>query len=266
MGTELLARGVPTPVPVWSAAALQSAPEVVARIHADYAAAGATIHTTNTFRTKRRTFPETWETLARRAVELARSAVPSGHRVAGSISPLEDCYSPEMSPEDPRPEHRELARVLDDAGCDLLLCETFPHLGEGLIAVEEAVATGTETWAAFTPGPDGRLLAPAALARGAVEAVRRGATAVLVNCVAASMTLPYVQALSDLAVPFGAYANAGSPAEGMGWEAAPEAPERYLELVSPWIEAGASIVGACCGLRPAVVASLAREYGRNHPG
>ena len=54
MGTELLARGVPTPTPGWSAHALDAAPEVVASIHRDYAAAGAVVHTTNTFRTKSR--------------------------------------------------------------------------------------------------------------------------------------------------------------------------------------------------------------------
>ena len=76
LGTELHRRGVQTPLPGWSAHALEEAPEVVAAIHADYAAAGATVHVTNTFRTKRRTFPDRWEAHARKAVELCRSAVP----------------------------------------------------------------------------------------------------------------------------------------------------------------------------------------------
>src|SRR6185436_12595780 len=109
----------------------------------------------------------------RRAVAIARAAVPAGHRVAGSLAPLEDCYRPDLSPADPRPEHRELARALADAGVDLLLCETFPHAGEALVACEEAVATGLETWVSFTAGPDGSLLSPAEVEAAAREAADR---------------------------------------------------------------------------------------------
>jgi len=51
LGTELARRGVPTPLPLWSAAAIDSAPQVLSAIHRDYAEAGATVHTANTFRT-----------------------------------------------------------------------------------------------------------------------------------------------------------------------------------------------------------------------
>src|SRR5262245_13933060 len=186
MGTELAARGVPTPAPRWSAEAIDRAPEVMAAIHREYAAAGATVHTANTFRTKRRQIPDRWDELARRAVAIARASVPARHRVAGSIAPLEDCYRPDLSPPDPRPEHRELARALAGAGVDLLLCETFPHVGEALIAVEEAVQTGLPTWVAFTAGPDATLLTPREIEAGAREAVARGASAVLVNCTPAT--------------------------------------------------------------------------------
>ncbi|MFQ5749049.1 MAG: homocysteine S-methyltransferase family protein, partial [Planctomycetota bacterium] len=108
MGTELAARGVATPLPAWSAAALRDAPEVVAAIHRDYAAAGAEVHTAATFRTRARNVGARWEELARLAVRLAREAMPPGARVAGSLAPLGDCYRPEESPPDPRPEHRAL--------------------------------------------------------------------------------------------------------------------------------------------------------------
>src|SRR5262245_32300435 len=103
VGTELAARGVATPAPLWSAWALVHAPDVLAAIHRDYVAAGATVHTANTFRTKRRSAPENWEALARKAVSVARAEAPVGQRVAGSIAPLEDCYRPDLSPVDPRP-------------------------------------------------------------------------------------------------------------------------------------------------------------------
>jgi S-methylmethionine-dependent homocysteine/selenocysteine methylase len=257
MGTELAARGVPTPAPAWSAHAVAHAPGVVAAIHRDYAAAGATVHTAATFRTKRRQVGDGWEALARHAVAVARAAVPAGHRVAGSIAPLEDCYRPDRSPADPRPEHRELARALAAAGADLLLCETFPHVGEALVAVEEAVATGIETWVSFTGGPDGSLLTPAEVERGAREAARRGAAAVLVNCTAATRTLPYVERLAAVGVPFGAYANAGAPEEGLGWgEAGATGVAAYAELAGRWARAGATLIGGCCGTGPAHIRAL----------
>ena len=167
LGTELNARGIETCLPAWSAGALIDAPDVVERIHRDYAAAGARIHTAKyIFGTKRRTLGDRWEKLARRAVTIAQRALP-GMRVAGSIAPLEDCYRPDLSPANSRSEHRELAHVLHSAGCDILLCETFPHIGEARIAVEEAVRTGTETWVGFTAGPRADLLTPNQMVQGA---------------------------------------------------------------------------------------------------
>jgi S-methylmethionine-dependent homocysteine/selenocysteine methylase len=266
LGTELQARGVALDLPLWSGAAIEGAPDVLARLHSDYAAAGATIHTAGTFRTRPRQAGADWERLARRAVAIARGAVPAHHRVAGSIGPLEDCYRPDLSPPHPGPEHAALARVLADAGVDLLLCETFPHVREGLAAVEAAVATGVETWASFTAGPHADLLTPGEVGRAAREAAERGARAVLVNCVPASRTLVYVEALADAGVPFGAYANAGAPGEGFGWQAGPEGPARYLAAAQTWVAAGATLVGGCCGTGPAHVARLAAAFATLPPG
>ncbi len=261
MGTELLARGVPTPTPLWSAGAIHGAPEVVQAIHRDYAAAGATVHTANTFRARHRQAGEAWAGLARRAVELARQAVPPDHRVAGSVAPLEDCYRPDLSPAGAAADHRAMAAVLAAAGVDILLCETFPHVGEGLAAVTAAVATGVETWVAFTAGPDANLLTPRAVGDAARAAVDLGARTVLVNCVPADRTLEFVRELAGLAVPFGAYANAGAADAGMGWAPAPGAPLLYLDHVRTWVDAGATVVGSCCGTGPAHIAALAAEWG-----
>jgi S-methylmethionine-dependent homocysteine/selenocysteine methylase len=252
MGTELARRGVALPAPAWSAVALDVAPDLVAAVHRDYVTAGATVHTANTFRTKRRSVGPRWEELARRAVRIAREAVGS-LRVAGSIAPLEDCYRPDLSPGlASREEHRELARVLADEGVDVLLCETFPDATEAVVAVEEAVRTGVETWAALLPTTS------ASLRDTARACVAAGARVVLVNCVAAKDTLPFVEALADLGVPFGAYANAGREEDAIGWGADTEAGARaYEALARAWVAAGASIVGGCCGTGPAHIARLA---------
>src|SRR5438128_794011 len=90
MGTQLETRGVSTAGRVWSARALIEAPHVVAQIHREYAAAGAMVHTACTFRTTARAVGSDWERLARLAVKVCRESIPAGHRVAGSIAPLED--------------------------------------------------------------------------------------------------------------------------------------------------------------------------------
>ena len=270
IGTELDARGVATTLPLWSASAIDEAPEVISAIHRDYAEAGATVHTANTFRTKRRTVGRRWERLTREAVEIARRSVPSSHRIAGSIAPLEDCYRPDLSPSDPRPEHREFAETLADAGCDILLCETYPHVGEAMVAVEEAARTGIETWLALTAGPNADLMTTEEMALAACDALGRGAEAVLVNCTPAKDSLSFVQALVE-ACPdtrVGVYANAGKANDLVGWTTDPElgdtrrGAQRYAELAAEWVTAGASLVGGCCGTSPAHVAALSAQVGR----
>ena len=253
MGTELGRRGCELPDRTWSAWANRHDPDSVRAVHADYALAGAQVHTANTFRTKRRSFPDDWQILTRRAVELARQALPSGSRLAGSIAPLEDCYRPDLSPPDSRGEHREMARELAAAGVDLLLCETFPHAPEALVAVEESLATGLPCWVAFTAGPDGDLMSPVEMGRAAAEAARLGAAAVLVNCTSAELSLPYVKELLETGMPVGAYANVGE-----NWEAPVES---YVDCAREWVAAGASIVGSCCGTGPDHVAALASLRG-----
>ena len=263
MGTELLARGVPTPLPGWSAHALDTAPGVVAGIHADYAAAGAIVHTANTFRTTARVFPERWRDLTRRAVRLAREAVPPGHPVAGSIAPVEDCYRPDLSPPDAREHHALLVAALAEDGCDLLLCETFPHPGEALAALDAALATGLPAWLSLTPGYRADLLTPAELAEAGRGAARAGAAAVLVNCVPAGRALAYVCALREAVpspTPIGVYANAGAAESTQGWRTAPIAPEAYTDLAQTWADAGATILGGCCGTGIPHIRALAGRF------
>lgn len=273
LGTELTTRGVATKLPRWSAEALESAPEVISAIHRDYAAAGATVHTTNTFRTKRRTVGDHWRRLTEQAVAIARQSVPAGHRIAGSISPLEDCYRPDLSPgEDSREEHREMAQALANFGCDLLLCETFPAVQEALVAVGQAVDTGVETWIALTAGPDATLLSPQQMAKAAEQAVDLGAAAVLVNCTPAMRTLEYVQAIAsrNVGVPLGAYANAGRADEHLGWQTTGEfasrerGAARYRELALKWVQAGATLIGGCCGTSPRHIAALNEVFSSGH--
>ena len=257
MGTELTRRGVDTRLPRWSATALIDAPEGVSAIHHDYAVAGAQVHTTNTFRTRERTMGSDWAKLARKAVQLARDAIPPEHRVAGSIAPLRDCYRPDLSPQDSRDEHRALCEVLAAEGCDILLVETFPLAREAWVATEEATQTGLETWVSFTAGPHGDLLTPDALRDAAQGAADRGASAVMINCTSSPLIVPYLDALATVGVAYGAYGNAGSVDDEIGWSSdASFGAMRYADFVEHWTKHGATLVGGCCGTGPSHIRAV----------
>jgi S-methylmethionine-dependent homocysteine/selenocysteine methylase len=263
IGTELISRGLVLEAPDWSARAIAQAPDLLAQIHADYARAGATLHTANTFRTQPRTMGEDWTSALGAAVHIARDAVPSRCVVLGSMAPIEDCYRPDLSPgAAARPQHRGVASALANAGCDVLLCETFANGAEAVVAVEEAMATGLPVWLSLTAGPFGDLLSPVELARIGKDAASTGVERLLVNCIAATQIGPYVEAISTLGVAVGVYANAGREDEALGWSAtSPRAAEAYAVLAERWRDAGASVIGGCCGTGPLHIQALADRFG-----
>jgi S-methylmethionine-dependent homocysteine/selenocysteine methylase len=287
-GTELQRRGVDTSLPLWSARALLEAPDVLRAIHADYIAAGADIITTNTFRTHRRTL--TRAGLGERTCELTQLAVKIAHEaaqqaereifIAGSISPLEDCYSPQLVPPDGElwVEHAEMARDLAQAGCDLLLIETMNTIREAVIATRCAATTGLPVCVSFVAGlnslpPDQvseldveESLAEVTLLSGesiteAVRAVQRWRpAAILINCV----PLAYIdRAFDELRAafhgPIGLYANVGHADDRVGWTLTDDVqPAAYAQHARQWIRQGAAIVGGCCGTTPDHIAELSK--------
>ncbi len=275
MGTELDRRSMDTGLPLWSANALLAAPDVVKQIHLDYLRAGAHVITANTFRTNLRTLAQAGLAgrsreltllavdLARQAVAEFRAAHPATHPlIAGSMAPVEDCYSPWLVPNDAEleAEHGELARHLADAGCDLLLIETMNTAREAAVAARAAAATGLPVWISFTLNPRNDLLGGDSL-RDAVQAVLRvKPAALLVNCIPVAQTFEAVLALrhavGSAPVRLGAYANAGHVEEA-GWSMTHGVtPEAYAQAAMSWLAAGASIVGGCCGTTPAHIAQL----------
>lgn len=263
IGTQLISRGLELEAPDWSARAIGRAPDLLTQLHADYVRAGATLHTANTFRTQPKAMGEGWVAALRAAVALARDAIPPQHAVLGSMAPIEDCYRPDLSPGmATRAQHHEIAAALASAGCDVLLCETFANGTEAIVAVEEAVATGLPVWLSLTAGPFGDLLSPAELGRIGKDAASMGVERLLVNCIAATRITSYVDAIASLGISIGVYANAGKEDEGLGWGTTiPRAAEAYAELAERWKDAGATVIGGCCGTGPLHIEALAERFG-----
>jgi len=265
-GTELTRRGVETTLPLWSAAALVTAPEILRQIHADYAAAGADILTANTFRTHRRNlraagWADRSTELTRTAVEIARSVSGSRILVAGSLAPLEDCYSPELVPADAdlAREHALQAESLATAGVDLILVETQNTLREALAATRAATATGLPVLVSFVCGPEGRLLSGEALGDAVRSISQLQPVAVLVNCAPAPDLGSMLVELCEAAGPIscGAYGNIGRPDPIQGWQnTTAEDPQQYAGFAQDWLRQGLRIIGGCCGTTPQHIALL----------
>lgn len=297
MGTELTRRGVDTTLPLWSAIALDVAPDVVMQIHRDYLDAGAHVITTNTFRTNVRALAKAGiahraRELTFRAVALARQAVAQWRQgsegtggqserlpvssspglpvqVAGSIAPVEDCYSPDLVPGDAElaEEHAILARNLDEAGVDLILVETQNTIREAVAAARAARVTGKPLWVSFTLDGENRLLSGESLPDAVCAVLLFEPQAVLVNCIPVKQVASALKLLRQATpshIAIGAYGNVGHVDETVGWTLTNAvSPEAYAEAAREWRDLGATIIGGCCGTTPehirAVAALLAQR-------
>jgi S-methylmethionine-dependent homocysteine/selenocysteine methylase len=263
MGTELQRRDANTTLPLWSARTLIDDPELVWTIHGDEVAAGAEIITANTFRTHARTLGKAGLQaraleLSALAVRLARQAASARGReifVAGSLSPLEDCYRPDLVPDQDavEREHTAQARLLAAAGVDLILAETHNTIREAAAAVHAAKATGVPVVVSLVTDGAGKLLSGETLEDAAAALAPLSPDAIGINCVSAARLAEDLARLAAAApgLPLAAYGNLGLPADVSGWSFTEElAPEDYAGEALRWIALGARIVGGCCGTTP----------------
>jgi len=269
MGTELERRGARTGLPLWSARALVECPELVLAIHRDEILAGAEILTANTFRTHRRTLAKEGledrsAELTRTAVLLAREATRNAARpvfVAGSLSPLEDCYRPDLTPpgEALEREHAMQAEALASAGVDLILVETQNTVRELSAATRWAKETGLPVIASMVTDGRGHLLSGEPIEEAVRSLESLHLDALSINCVPArglEVELSRIAAAAP-GLPLAAYGNLGPPAASEERRFTDEVPpEEYAQLARAWLDAGARIVGSCCGTTAAHTTAL----------
>ncbi|MGC8916766.1 MAG: homocysteine S-methyltransferase family protein [Thermoanaerobaculum sp.] len=275
MGSELLRRGVTSAATLWGVGALVHDPHVVLQVHRDYVSAGCDVLTANTFRVApyalRRVgnYPPP-EALAATAVSLAREAAADSDRsvfVVASMTTLEDCYRPDLVPDDATlaREHRRTAEILAAASPDGLLLETFNTIREARIACEQAVETGLPVVVSFTCQKGGRVLSGENAADAARAVSLPGVVAVGVNCTRLADLMPaLVQMVTATSLPLVAYANNGWYDEQSPHLAAPKVePERYARCLLGCVAAGARLVGGCCGTTPEDIAALRAALDRH---
>jgi homocysteine S-methyltransferase len=282
-GTELARRGLDTGTPIWSALALIEAPHIVEQVHADYLAAGAEVILTNTFRTHRRNLErlglgDQAARLTALAVAIAQKAVanhkqetlenakrsPSPAKgqafVAGSISPLEDSYSPELtlSHDIYLAEHGEMAANLAAAGVDLLLAETMNTVAESAAAAQAAADTGLPFGVSWVCRDDGHLLSGESIAEAVAAVAPWGPAFLAINCTPAPVVSPALQALQAASnLPLGVYANIGHTDTVEHWQHTEDlTPDEYAACAADWLGQGLKLVGGCCNTTPAHIAAL----------
>ena len=249
-------------------------PAAVADIHREYIEAGAQLVITNTFGANRfklmkHGLAEDVKDINRAGVELARRAVAASFKdvlVAGDIGPLGVRIAPygRVKPEEARAAFAEQILALTEAGADLIVIETMSDLYE----IQEAIKAAKQTSAlpvvaSVTFTRDDRTLLgdePMKVARKLKEA---GADVIGVNCSGGPSQLLRILKQMKHAVPDGKFwvkPNAGWPEQVGGRIMYPADPEYFGDYALAFREAGASIVGGCCGTTPQHITAMKKAF------
>ena len=261
MGTELMARGLKLPLPLWSAEANITDPEIVSAVHRDYVYAGADIIGTNTFRTTTWTYrkagysPKRAQERARsslmKAVELARSANPN--IVGGSITSIEDCYEPLLFPgrEIAEDTYGENVNWFIDAGVDVILFETMGHLDEIEIALETIKNVDTKIWLSLIVKDADHLLS-GHLIKDVYKLAKDQVDCLMLNCNTIEKTEQALQfMIDDWGSEWGVYPNLGLTEPAPDGKIEKKVNKDYFKnIIGKYLEMNPKIIGSCCGSSP----------------
>ncbi len=248
-----------------------AAPDLVGTLHREYLDAGADLVETLTFGANR--FRLDAYGLAaeagrfnRRAAQVAREARDVSGRdawVGGSIGPLGPPTRELRHPDDAaiRAAFREQIDGLLEGGADVLVIETFFDLHHLLLAVAEARAAGDVPVIASMTFGDDLVLADGTTPAAAVAALTSaGVDAIGVNCGVGPVAT--LDALAELGAPADGeparsiMPNAGLPQRTEGRFVYAAEPSYFASMVPRMLDAGARIVGGCCGTTPAHIAAM----------
>ncbi|MEO8356268.1 MAG: bifunctional homocysteine S-methyltransferase/methylenetetrahydrofolate reductase [Chloroflexota bacterium] len=245
-------------------------PSAVAEIHRSYIEAGAQLIITNTFGANRfklgkHGLQDDVIKINKAGVDLARRVVSASFRdvlVAGDVGPLGVRIAPygRVKPEQAREAFAEQIRALAESGVDLVVIETFSDLYE----IREAIKAARQVCdlpvvASVTFTRDDRTLLgddPVKVARILKEAE---VDVIGVNCSGGPTQLLRLLKQMKHAVPDGLFwvkPNAGWPEQVGGRIMYPADAEYFGDYALSFREAGAGIVGGCCGTTHQHIAAM----------
>ena len=156
----------------------------------------------------------------------------------------------------------EQVRAAAAAGCDIILVETMADLREAKAALLAARENSTlPVFVTMTFGEDGRTFLGTTPAIAAEVLSSLGAQAVGFNCSLgpAELTGAARAMASRVRCPLMAQPNAGLPHMENGETVFDVGPEEFARAMGPLLDAGASIVGGCCGTSPRSIELLSKR-------
>jgi homocysteine S-methyltransferase len=268
MGTMLHARGVPIEACFDELNLIR--PDLVASIHRDYLAAGAQILETNTFganpfKLAAHGLEGRLADITATAVRLARGEVETSGRtalIAGSLGPLGVRLAPfgRVQADQAAAAFRRQIEALVDSGVDLLIFETHTDVRELLLGVETARrVTDLPIVASMTFTRDDRTLLGDTPAQVAEALARSGADLIGANCSGGPAQLLRLLNAMRRAAPqarLSVMPNAGWPERVAGRILYTATPEYFGEHARLFRQAGATLIGGCCGTTPDHIAGI----------
>ena len=277
MGTQLHARGIPFDA-CFDELNL-SQPELILDIHREYLEAGARIIETNTFGANQHKLSS--HRLEHQVMEINAAGVALAQQaidetgadalVAGSVGPLGVRLAPfgRVKPEEAFEAFHEQIIALEQAGADLISLETQSDLYELREGIQASKGVGDlPVIASVTFTRDDRTLlgdTPAQAARLLWDA---GADVIGANCSEGPAQLLRIIRAMRQAVPeakFSVMPNAGWPEQVGGRIMYPATADYFADYARAYTEAGANIIGGCCGTTADHIAHMRAAFEQVEP-
>lgn len=252
--------------------------DVMLTLQKEYVAAGTDIlyaptFTANRIKLSEYGLEENMDQMISKLVAISKEAAASAQDrtvyVAGDLTMTGEQLKPmgNMELESLINVYKEQIKALAAAGVDLLVVETMMSLAEAraaLIAAKEVCELPVMVTMTFEE--DGRTLYGTDAQTAAVVLESLGACAVGVNCSTGPARMRKIveeMTAATVSIPIIAKPNAGLPfLDEQGRTCYSMSPEEFVEEMKQLTEAGASILGGCCGTDPRFIKGLKNAFGR----
>ena len=263
-GTNLQKAGMP--VGVCPEQWILENPEIMIKLQEDYVAAGTDILYAPTFTANRIKLEEygladRLEEMNRELIALSKKAAQGKALVAADMTMTGQQLYPigDLMFEDLVEVYKEQAKVMVEAGADLFVVETMMSLQEcraAVIAIKEVC--DLPIMVSLTYNPDGRTLYGTDPSTATVILQSLGADVIGINCSTGpeDMIEPVKKMAEYAVIPILAKPNAGLPELENGVTVYKTGPEEFAACGKKLVEAGASVLGGCCGTTPDHIRAL----------